>query len=109
MWADALTNTEADADDTAFGVGVDVGSSKGKGAGRVRLSYMSIDRNALWVNLGDATYSRGLRKQDMQGFIMGAEVGLGEKATFSTAWYYKDSRDTDAHEDTLMLDLVLKF
>lgn len=109
VWANALTNTEADDHDSAFGVGVAFGSSKGKGAVGFRLSYMSVDRNALWVNLGDANFSSGLRDEDMHGFVLGAAVGVGEKATLGATWYYKDSRDTDAHEDQLEIDLVLKF
>jgi hypothetical protein len=109
LWADGLVNTEAGGDRTAYGVGVDFGSTKGRGATRVHLSYMSIDKNALWINLGDATYSRGLRIEDMHGFVLGAAVGVGERAALGATWFYKDSRDTDAHEDALMIDLVLKF
>jgi hypothetical protein len=109
VWADALTNPEADDHKSAFGVGVDVGSSKGKGAAKFSLSYISVDRNALWIDLGDANLSSGLTTQDMQGFVLGAAVGVGEKATFGATWFCKDSRDTDAQEDQLEIDLVLKF
>jgi len=109
LWADALVNTEARGDRTAYGVGVDLGSTKGSGATRLRMSYMSIDKNALWINLGDANFSSGLMDEDMHGFVLGAAVGIGEKATFGATWYFKDSRDTDAHEDQLEIDLVLKF
>ncbi|MHC4248211.1 MAG: putative porin [Planctomycetota bacterium] len=109
LWVDGLINTEAPDHRTAWGLGVDLGSTKQKGSARVCFSYMSIDRNALWVNLGDADFSIGLRDEDMQGFVLGAAVGVGEKATLGATWYYKDPRDTDAHEDRLDIDLVLKF
>lgn len=108
-WIDVLTNLEADDDAGAYGVGVSVGSAKGKGSIKASLSYMSIDANALWIDLGDANFSSGLQATNMHGFIVGLSLGLGEKTTGSVSWYWKDDRDSDAHQDQLEVDLVVKF
>jgi hypothetical protein len=109
VWADGLFNTEAPDHRTAWGIGLDLGSAKEKGSTRLSFSYMSIDRNALWINLGDASFSSGLTDQDMQGFVLVAAVGVGTNASLSASWYYKDSRDTAARENQLLIDLLLEF
>ena len=109
LWLDALTNTEATGDASAYGLGVEIGSSKGKGKAKASFAYMSIDADALWIDLGDASFSRGLSDADMHGFVLGFTVGLGEKATLGATWRSKDARDLDAHEDRLDLDLVVRF
>jgi hypothetical protein len=109
LWADGLINTEAPAHRTAWGVGLDFGSAAQKGSAKVSVSYMSIDKNALWISLGDANFSSGLGAQDMRGFVLEAAVGVGRKATLGATWYYKDSRDTAGRENQLEIDLVLKF
>jgi len=108
-WVDVVSNLEADDDGGAFGVGFAIGSTRGKGAFKASLAYMSIDANALWINLGDANFSSGLRTANMDGFVLGLGVGLGEKTSFGLSWYAKDDRDSDAHQDQLEVDLVIKF
>jgi hypothetical protein len=109
LWIDGFFNTEAPDHRTAWGIGVDIGSTKRRGSARVGFSYMSIDKNALWINLGDADFSTGLTDEDMHGFVLEAAVAVAEKATLGATWYFKDSRDTRAHEDRLDIDLILKF
>ena len=108
-WIDGLVNLEASRHSSAYGVGLSVGSAKGRGKLRAKAAYMSIERDALWINLGDASFSGGLTAEDMHGFVLGLAVGLGEGASLGATWYYKDSRDTDAHEDQIKIDLVVKF
>ncbi len=109
LWADALANPEADDHNSAFGVGFDLGSTKGRGSGKLGLSYMSIDRNAIWVDLCDGSLVSDLTGEDMEAFVLEAEVGLGRGASLGATWYSRDSRETSAHEDLLQIDLVLKF
>jgi len=109
VWIDAFKNTEATGDALAYGIGTSIGSSEGRGKFKGKLAYMSIDADALWINLGDANFSSGLRDEDMHGFVLGTNVGVGDRAIFGVTWYYKEARNSDAHEDQIETDLVLKF
>ncbi len=109
VWADVLVNTEADDARTAWGIGFDCGTAREKGSAKVSLKYMVIDKNALWISLGDANFSSGLTDEDMHGVVLGATVGIGEGATLGASWCFKDSRDTDARENQIEIDLMLKF
>jgi len=108
-WVDIFKNLDADNDGTAVGAGVAVGSSKEHGGVKASLAVMSVDRNALWVNLGDATSQSGLYDENMNAMVLGISAGLGGKATLGASWYYKDARDIDARENVIILDLVTKF
>ena len=108
-WLHGLQNTEASDDDTGFAIGISVGSDNALGKVRGKLEYYSIQQNAIWIDLGDSTFSSGLREEDMSGFIAGVSVGLGTRVKTSLAWFYKDSDDDGAHEDRILLDLMIKW
>jgi hypothetical protein len=108
-WIDAVTNLDADEDGSAYGVGLSFGSTREKGGVKASLSYMSIPADALWIDLCDANFTSGLTDVDMHGLVLGASVGVGKGATFGATWYYKESLESDAVEEQLEVDLMLKF
>jgi hypothetical protein len=108
-WIHGLQNTEASDDDTGFAIGVSAGSDKEFGKVKGKLEYYSLQQNAIWIDLGDSTFSSGLRNENMSGLIAGVSVGLGPRMKTSLLWFYKDSDDDGAHEDRILLDLMVKF
>jgi hypothetical protein len=109
VWLDTFTNTEAEADRTAVAAGIDVGSAKEKGGVSFSLTCAEVDRDAMWINLGDSTVADKLEDRDLRAFVLKVCAGLGKGATLGATWYSKDDRYSDAHEDKLEVDLVLKF
>ncbi len=108
-WIHGLQNTEASDDDTGFAIGISAGSDKELGKVKGKLEYYQIQQNAIWIDLGDSTFSSGLRSEDMSGFIASVSVGLGPRVKTSLTWMYKDSDDDGAHEDRILLDLMVTF
>ena len=109
VWLDLFTNTEADADRVGFAGGIGVGATREKGDVSFSLAYAVIDRDAMWINLGDSTVAGGLEDRDSAAFVLKVCTKLGKGATLSATWYSKDDRYSDAHEDKIEINLVLKF
>ena len=106
---EAFVNTEADADRLGTVVGISLGSAKEKGDLQFSLTYAEVDRDAMWINLGDSTVAEGLEDRDLRALVLKVCAGLGKSATLGATWYSKDDRYSDAHESKLEIDLVLKF
>ena len=90
-----------------FALGISAGSDKALGKVKGKLEYYRIRKNAIWIDLGDSTFSSGLRSEDMSGFIAGVSVGLGTRVKTALTYMYKDSDEDGAHEDRILVDLMI--
>ena len=109
LWGDLFKNVAADADSWAGGAGFVVGEADALGRPEATWTGMIIDADAIWIDLNDSNFTKGLRKADEHGCVSRVAIGLGRNVKLRVSWHFKQAMGSPAHEDQVHTDLMIKF
>ncbi len=101
--------SDADEDESGYLIGLKIGDKKVKTLGQWQLkyNYRSLEKNAFPDFLMDSDAFDGAT--GVEGSEFELVFGLAKNVTFGIDYYMMEDKNSDAEQNLLQLDLVLKF
>ena len=107
--------------DTGYATGIKYGSAKKAGQWESKLEYRSIEKDAVWDDLGDSDFGAwgagGTANEfksgaNVEGFILQGKYMIYDNVQFALTWLHTESEDGVADDESnnrIQADLIFKF
>ncbi len=108
VFADVVTNQEADDHERAYMYGAKLGKTKAPGSWEIKYNYREVQADAVMGALTDSDFRGG--GTDAKGHEFGLGYQLSRKAKFATTFFVNEvGLDSPTDFKRLMVDLKFKF
>jgi hypothetical protein len=108
VFADYVTNTDADELDTGWAAGAQLGAAKAKGTWQLSYAYQDLEADAVYAGLTDSDFAGG--KTDNKGHRLAGAYALGDKWNLALTYFINETAvDTGSGLDYNRFQLDMNF